>query len=163
VTAVQAAELVMMILAAYPQNRVTSDVTSKVYENMLADLDAQLARKAVTRLISVSKFMPTVAEIRAAAAELQHGPLRSGGEAWGDVLSEIRRIGIYAAPRFADPIVADLVRRWGWRALCDGHGDADRARFIDTYDAIALRARQDVVSGIPLPAAGVVNALEEAS
>jgi hypothetical protein len=161
-TRVQVAELVMMLLAAYPQHRVSSEATSKVYESMLADLDHQLARKAITRLISLSKFMPTIAEIRTCVSELQHGPIRTGGEAWGDVLSEIRRIGVYAAPRFADPIVADLVKRWGWRALCDGHGDADRARFIDTYDAIAARARADVVSGIPLPAAGANRELKEA-
>jgi hypothetical protein len=158
-TRVQVAELVLMLIAAYPATKA-SETTSKVYEAMLADLDHQLTRKAITRLVSTSKFMPTIAEIRAAVAELQHGPVRTGGEAWGDVLTEIRRIGIYSAPKFDDPLVADLVKRWGWRALCEGHGDADRARFIDTYDAMALRARQDVVSGIPLPAPNAANLLK---
>lgn len=65
----EAAELVMMILAAYP-NAKTSSSTSQVYETMLADLDPKTARQAVTALIATSKFVPTIAEIREACAAI---------------------------------------------------------------------------------------------
>lgn len=55
----------MMLIGAFP-NAKTSEATSQVYETMLADLDAGLARRAVTRLIGTSKFLPTISEIREA-------------------------------------------------------------------------------------------------
>lgn len=147
----EVAELVMMLLAAYPNAR-TSSATSQVYEAMLADLDAGQARAAVQRLIAASRFMPTVAEIRAAVAALEHGAVRSGAEAWLDVLDQIRREGYCGTPRFADPLVEAIVTRWGWRTLClSGDDAADRARFCEAYDAMAKREREGVVGTVALP------------
>lgn len=146
----EVAELVMMILAAYPNARTTAS-TSQVYETMLADLEADRARAAVHRLIASSRFMPTVAEIRAAATELEHGAVRSGADAWLDVVEQIRREGYCGVPRFADPVVAALVQRWGWRALCFGDGVSDRARFIEAYDALTQRERAGLVASVALP------------
>jgi hypothetical protein len=149
----EAAELVMMLFGAYP-NAKTSASTSAIYETMLSDLDESTARAAVARLIATSKWMPTVAEIREAATEQSIGPARSGADAWLDVVSEIRRVGVYSAPSFDDALTADIVRRWGWRALCDSTNDvADRSRFIETYDGLARQARSREVSGMTLPAA----------
>jgi len=61
----EAAELVLMMLAAFPSAKVT-DSTSQVYEGMLADIDVAVARRAVHKLIATSKWFPTVAEIREA-------------------------------------------------------------------------------------------------
>lgn len=61
----ESAKLVMMLMAAFPNGK-TSEATSKVYEEMLADLDFAAARRAVTNLIRTAKFLPTVAEIREA-------------------------------------------------------------------------------------------------
>jgi hypothetical protein len=156
----EAAEVVAMLVAAYP-NAKTCASTSQVYETMLADLDAAVARAAVTRLIATSRFMPTIAEVREAAAEAVSGPVRSGADAWLDVVGEIRRIGIYGSPRFDDALVASIVLRWGWRALCDSPNEAsDRARFIETYDGLARKARQNEVAGLALPASSSVKALK---
>lgn len=65
----ESAELVMLILGAYPNAKTTSG-TSGVYESLLADLDAKAARQAVQQLIATSRFMPTIAEIREATAAL---------------------------------------------------------------------------------------------
>jgi hypothetical protein len=147
-------EIVMMLLASYPAAR-TAEKTPEVYEAMLADLDYAIARRAVTRLIATSKWLPTIAEIREACTALSHGPLRAGGEAWQDAMSEVRRVGRYEAPRFADPLVVETMRLWGsWQGFCDSPQDdpGGRARFIELYDQLAARRRADVVSGIPLPA-----------
>lgn len=156
----EAAELVMMLLGAYPHAKSTSS-TSQIYETMLADLDVARARAAVSRLIATSRFLPTIAEIREAAVESEHGPLRSGADAWLDVVAEIRRIGVYGAPEFDDALTASIVRRWGWRALCDSTNDAaDRARFVETYDGLARQARAVEVAGLALPVAHDVKRLK---
>ena len=114
---------------------------------MLADLDFELAKRAVTRLIATSKFLPTIAEVRSAATAFELGPVRAGGEAWGDVVAAIRFVGHYGIPKFEDPLVAHCVECLSWRGLCLGENEAaDRARFIEMYDAVAERRRTDDVA-----------------
>jgi hypothetical protein len=155
VTRAQAAQLVAMLAAAYAGSAAkVSDETAEVYERMLLDQDFQATQRAIARLIRSSKWLPTIAEILGATTALEQGAKRTGGEAWGDVTLAIRRTGYVGVPKFEDPIVAEIVTRWGWRALCcDGNDVADRARFIELYDQLAARQRDDVVSGIPLPKA----------
>lgn len=153
----EAAKLVAMLSAAY-RDAAISDATSELYETMLADLEFAVTQQAVARLICTSKWLPTVAEIRATAADIQLGPVRSGGEAWGDVLAEIRRTGYIGVPRFNDPLVARCSDIMTWRGLCLGDNEAaDRARFIELYDNLAARERHDIVAGraLPEPARGL--------
>ncbi len=157
-TPLEAAELFRDIVAAYPNANV-SERASEVYETMLADVDARAARAAAARLLATSRFMPTIAEIREAAAELTLGPRRLGGEAWGDVGMAVRRYGRNRTPEFADPLVAEAVRQLGWLSICDSTNDvADRARFIELYDGLAQRERRDTVAGpalaLPAPKSG---------
>ena len=144
----EAAKLVAMLSAAY-RDAPISEATAEVYEAMLADLDFAAGQQAVQRLICSSKWLPTVAEIRAAAADVRHGPVRAGGEAWGDVVEAIRRVGSYRpAPTFADPMVNDCVKFMGWRDLCLGTNEAaDRAKFVSLYDSLAGRERAGIVAG----------------
>jgi hypothetical protein len=145
---IEAAKLVAMLSAAY-RDAPISEQTSEVYEAMLADLDFAAGQQAVQRLICSSKWLPTVAEIRAAAADVKHGPVRAGGEAWGDLVEAIRRVGSYRpAPTFADPLVTECVKAMGWRELCLGSNDAaDRAKFVALYDSLAGRERAGIVAG----------------
>jgi hypothetical protein len=148
----EAAKLVAMISAAW-RDAAISDATAEIYETMLADLSFETAQQAVARLIATNKWLPTIAEIRATAADIEHGPARKGGEAYGDVLAEIRRTGAYGVPTFKDPVVAECVRLMTWRGLCLGDNEAaDRARFIELYDGLQTRVRADVVAGRALPA-----------
>ncbi len=151
----EVSQLVMMLMAAFPASK-TSDSTSAVYEQMLLDLDETLARRAVTRIIATAKWLPTIAEIRAASTELRLGPVRDGGEGWKDAMAAVRYVGRYGVPKVRDPLVREALRLWGsWQSFCDSPEDdpGGRARFIELYDALARRQRDTEVSGIPLPAA----------
>jgi hypothetical protein len=131
-----------------------SEATAEVYVTMLADLDFDAAKEACARLMATSTFLPSIAEIRETVVNVQHGPQRTGEEAWKDVCAEIRAVGAYEAPRFNDPVVAECVRSLGWRTLCLGPNDAaDRARFIALYDELTTRARKDTIAGRALPPA----------
>ena len=149
-TKLQASELVATLMAAFPQSQV-SEATTGVYEEDLAELDFAIGIKACTRLRRTCKFLPSVAEILSAVADIEYGPQRPGGEAWCDVLEQSRRVGYCGTPRFEDPIVTEIVRRTGWREMClSQDGAPDRARFIELYDQLARQARLDLVSGVPL-------------
>lgn len=69
-TKTEVAKLVLQLLGAFPNARIT-ELTCEVYETALMDLDGELARKAVIALIKTERFFPTVAEIRSAVAELK--------------------------------------------------------------------------------------------
>jgi hypothetical protein len=151
---VEVAELVTMLTLAFPRP-VIQEGTMRLYEKMLIDLDKDKAHAAVARLIGTAKFLPTIAEIRSASADLVMGPRRVGAEAWGDVNEAVRKFGRYRAPVFSDPIVAECVRCFGWQSICDSTNDiADRARFVELYDQLAARVRSDQVAGpsLALPA-----------
>lgn len=145
-------EIVMMLVAAFPATKA-DERTVSVYKTMLTDLEFDAAKAAVARLLTTCRFFPTIAEIRESEAAIRLGAVRPGGDAWGDVLEAIRRVGGYnPQPEFADPLVARCVSRFGWETLCWSRDDAaDRARFIELYDREARTERVDVVSGLRLP------------
>ncbi len=160
----EAAELVAVLMAAFPSARPTAR-TSEVYERMLMDLDGKTANAAVERLLATSRFMPTVAEIRDACIDLSHGDRRAGGEAWGECLKAIGRFGVYRSPgkdfSFQDPLVARCVAALGWEPLCNSENQAaDRARFIELYDQLAVGHRKNQNAG-ELPAVQRLKALKD--
>jgi hypothetical protein len=125
------------------------------YMSAIVDLPADAGSKAVDRLRRTKTFLPSVAEIRSAAADVQLGPQRTGEDAYRIVLEAIRKFGRYAEPRFSDPHITRALGVWGsWVGACNSPEDdpGGRARFIELYESCAGRERLDVVSGIPLPA-----------
>lgn len=126
--------------------------TMGAYRAMLRDLDYDVANAAVATLLATLRYMPTPAEIRGAALSLNLGQTRAGGEAWGDVLRAIRRYGYMRQPgtdfTFEDPVVARCVAALSWVELCSSENAvADRARFIELYDQLAVQERQRQLTG----------------
>lgn len=151
-TRAEAAKIVAYMVEGFPSmSSKFTEANAQVYETQLMDLDFEVTQKALARLLNTDKWLPSIAEIREEVANIQHGPVRAGGEAWGDVLYEIQRTGYMGTPAFSDPLVAEIVERWGWRRLClEGDDVSDRARFIDLYDKRAAQVRSDLASGIPI-------------
>jgi hypothetical protein len=153
VTLEEVHEVVMVLAAGFRRDLrgMTEDETrawARVYHRGLMDLDAAEAHGAVERLIRTSVFLPTVAEIRSAVVTVAIGQQKRGAEAWGEVIASIGRHGRGHAPgegwQLADPIAARVVDGLGWRALCDSENQvADRARFIEAYDALSSQGRTE--------------------
>lgn len=100
----EAAELVMMLLGAYPNAKSTA-ATGHVFESMLADLDVRTAREAVKRLIATSKFMPSVAEIREECAAIDRAKAAAAARERSQRLFQRRR------PRLTDSQLGTLGER----------------------------------------------------
>ncbi len=153
-TQAETARLVAVLMAAFPSNRASTQ-TSVVYERMLADLDWAAANAAVERLLATSRFMPTVAEIRETTMALTVGEQKPGGEAWGEVIRMIGAKGYMRLPgrdfEFSDPTIARCVSLMGWERLCSSENEtADRARFTELYDRLAVQDRRKELSeGLP--------------
>lgn len=144
-TKIEVAEVVAMLMAAYPQARF-AEQTSAVYETLLRDLDHKLVQRACMSIIASSRFMPTIAEIRETCVNLKFGRKRPGGDAWGDVTRAIKRYGRDRVPgidfEFDDPLTGHAVTALGWSELCSSdNAVADRARFIELYDGLDMNER----------------------
>jgi len=118
-----------------------------IWKQTLGDLDGDLLRASALKIISTSKWFPSVAELRDAALDIaEPEKRRTGIEAWGDVVKEIHRVGSYGAPYFTDDLVAEVVKMLDWQTLClSEEQTADRARFIAGYEAIVKRKRDNAL------------------
>ncbi len=132
--------VVRLLVHAYPLANISVE-TIEVYCALLADLEPERLRAAVLQHIAQSRFFPTVAELRELILGQLGAPAADALAAWGEVMQQVRAVGIYGAPAFADPLTGSLVGALGWRNICnDETGNvANRARFLDAF---AARSRQ---------------------
>lgn len=157
-------EILRLLCAAYPTQRqrmTGADMHAmlEVWSLALVDIDHDEAVRAAGRIVCTSKWLPSVAEFRAAIGEVHHGVRRTGAEAWGDV----RRLFTYRerdAMATVDPVVLEVCTAQGWihwRTMWrngedieqwhvamgeDANPAADRARFIELYDALTVGERK---------------------
>lgn len=148
-----AKKLVAMLFAAFPTETVNvtpeaARASARAYASVMVDLDVSVATGAVQWLMKTAMRLPPPAAIRATCVEIQHGPKRPGGDAWGDVVKAMRQHGSRRSPgvdfKFDDPLVAKTVDALSWRSLCLSENQvADRARFIELYDSMSDGARRE--------------------
>jgi hypothetical protein len=163
----ETSRLVAVMLASVPNHRVDSRSVPDMinaYADLLSDLSYEQCNAAVRALLQTRTWLPSVADIRSTALELTRGPVRAGGEAWGGVLNAMKYEGAYRTPGvefvFSDPVTARCVSALGWKELCLSENTiADRARFIDMYDGLAVQDRREVQSPV-LGAASEHRALQ---
>ena len=123
--------------------------TAALWAKMLADIPYATAEAALMKVLSTSKFFPTVAGIRAAAVDLSSPRLPSAAEAWGEVTRAISRHGYYGqeeALASMSPPVASVVRLLGWREIClSEEPEILRAQFRKAYETQVGRDREMMV------------------
>lgn len=154
----EAKKITALLAMSFPSSQFTEG-NAQAYERLLSPLEFEPTVRAVELLAQTQKFLPAFSEIRSAMLELENGTARRGAEAWGDVVDAIRRVGAYGYPKFTDELTAYAVERCGWRNLClEGSNDAaDRARFIEVYEAASERRQRAEKAGLALPPRGDEN------
>lgn len=172
----EAKEILRLVFGAYPTQRQRmqpEDVSAMlhVWSIGLADVDFEIGKAAISRLVCTSKWMPSISEMRAELGNLHHGRKRHGVDAWGD----LRKLQTYRereALADVDPLVLHVVGLMGWiewRTLWRGGLDveqwhvvvplenesSDRARFIEAYDKLTADDRQaaQLSAGAQIPVA----------
>lgn len=145
-------QVLSLLLDAYP-NQFKDDPaqkvqTLKIYAQALADIPADLLKASVLNHITLSKWFPTIAELRQSAAGLV---MKAAGHpdaltAWGEVAHQLRYVGSWGAPQFTDPLIQRAVQAvGGWKMLCASENQAsDRARFIQAYETFINRTTEDL-------------------
>lgn len=135
---------VKMLLAAYPQSKA-DEATLAVYMATLADLNTDDLRRAVLWCIAHCKFMPTVAEIREAAINSDEANrVPTSGEAWGEVMCQVRSVGNWGIPTFSSPTIERAVDAIGWREIClSEEPGVIRGQFLKIYATFEGRAKDE--------------------
>jgi len=124
--------------------------TLRLYWRLLKDVPVESLQQAALRHIASSKWFPQIAELRAAAFVLDAPEQQTAIEAWGEVTAAMSNTDYYCyidhcrVPVFGNPITNRLVDSMGWRNLCHSEdGTADRARFVQAYDQLEARQRNE--------------------
>lgn len=119
----------------------------RIWPTLLADLQFSAVSSAVTRLAKTSKWLPTVAEIRAEVVE-ERTDLPEAEVAWGYVWRAISKYGERQRPKFEHAEILQAVDAIGWSSIClDENVASTRARFTDAYRAIRARRIELEVTG----------------
>lgn len=147
-----------IIKTAYPRfyMNITKDEALNVmlvWKEMFADVPLEILTTAVKSLISHFKYPPSIADIREEIAKIvMPDHQMTADEAWGEAHKAVKSFGYYKeaeALATLKPIVADLVRRMGYKDLCMSENVmADRAHFIKLFDNLKERERKETL--IPL-------------
>ncbi len=140
----ETSDLMAQLMRMYPREQVEPS-RLRMYCELLADLEIETAMAALRRVVAKSEWFPSVAAIRGECAIAALDAYPEPELAWGEVLSEIRRVGMNREPAFANPHTAAAVDAMGWRDLClSSEGDvAVRAQFREAYRASRDRAMND--------------------
>lgn len=153
---IEITKLVGVMAAMFPATQISAQ-TVKGYVHLLKDLPLEVLTAAIEQCSTESEFFPTVAKIRNAALAMTAPARLDPMEAWGVVLKEIHRVGIYRLPQFSDPLIARAVDALGWQYLCSSENIvADRAHFAKVYEQFVEREAQDRKL---LPAARQIRAI----
>ena len=138
--------LVVLASSSYPsmQSKDPQPIVS-AWSLMLADIPLEILQAAVLKVCRESEFFPSVAQIVAAAEELdpRNEKLPTAAEAWEEVEQQICSAGIYKPPVFSSELVRRAARAIGWLQLCSSENPAaDRAHFLRLYESMKNKRKE---------------------
>ena len=117
-----------------------------MYAKAMSDIPAEAVNAAMLVLIRRAKFFPRVADIVDAVKSLTEVSSDSGkltaGEAWEEVMANVKNTGVYGEWKFSTPEVERAARQFGISELCMlemRDVNTARAQFRDIYN-LAVKA-----------------------
>ena len=141
-------QLLAVINAAFPNMQITEAMVD-LWHELLGDIDFNLAKAAVKKLLLESPYPPTIADIRRQAMEIATPPEDriDAAEAWGEVERAIRQYGYYReaeALASMSPRVAKVVKYLGWQEIClSEEPGVVRGQFLKMYTQVAEREQKE--------------------
>lgn len=135
------------IRSLYPKDNVLPDIDSvKIFYAMLMDIPYDTLVSALKRYVMTNKYPPTVADLRATAAEATRPVSEDWSAAWEKVRKAIRYFGYYReneALESLDEPIRTIVKRLGYQELCLTDNMAvDRANFRKIYEQMQAQENE---------------------
>ena len=139
----EAGALVALALSNFPnlQDKEMGPTVTLWYE-MLSDMPFPVAKAALMRVLSTSKFFPTIADIREAAVN-NTSPKQSWIEAWGEAQKAVRDYGSYREVEGLNslsPSTRRTMENIGWKNFCQSEDEGVlRGQFRMAYETTEKR------------------------
>ncbi|MDF1507644.1 replicative helicase loader/inhibitor [Robertmurraya sp. DFI.2.37] len=137
--------------------------TAILWEKSLSDLSYEVAEKAVIKVLSTSRFFPTIADIREAAAQITQPRTLDAMEAWGLIGQAIRKYGFYRQKEAMESLpedVREMVKRFTWRELClSEEPEILRAQFRKAWEIQSKRATE--LKALPIDIRNLIEGVSE--
>ena len=132
-----------MILQCFPNKDISLDVAWE----LLSDIEDKRFLIAIKDICSTTTEMYPNTNIIALIREIAlSGAYLLSGEAWEEVIEQIRKTGYAGKPEFKDQLTAKAVEAIGWQTLCNSDKIAvDRAHFLRIYESYIGRAKEQNV------------------
>lgn len=142
------ATLAMALRTYYPdKNLLPNDKAMELWFAQLADINYKTAETALNKWVSLSKWPPSIADLREAAFDIEHGEQAQWGDAWEEVLTALRQYGswdVKGALESMSPLTRRVTERIGFINLCMSENPAaDRANFRMIYEQYAEREKRE--------------------
>ena len=140
--------IVSQLVGAYPRD--LTEATLEIYCQDLCDLAPDTLMRAVVQLRRTSKWLPTIAEIRAAVVD-QATDFPSPAVAWDRVTDQMPRRGTYRPPGrgSGDPEFRALELCGDWAACCQEDATWLRKRYVEIYAELVQEARHGLATDQP--------------
>lgn len=130
--------------------QASDDNRIKLYVQFTQDLPADVLDKAVKKVVTECKFLPTVAEIIEAArglvAEAEPDTrIKTWAEAWGEIEKAMYRTPWGRTPVFSTPEISEAVFSFGWTTLHQALASempTIRAQIRRMYEDICARRKE---------------------
>lgn len=165
-------KLIGLAMMCYPKwlenaTKETLEPMKATWHRMLGDLEFEVAEAALAKHVGLSKFPPTIHEIREAAASLLPTSIPDAEEAWGEVWKAISKYGYTRPPEslkspdptqtfvvfsdpwdFSHPVIGQAAKAmWGsWTAACreceTETAGVQRGQFMRVYATVTRRQRE---------------------
>lgn len=137
----------MALKTYYPrENLLPNTQAMELWFKQLQDIPYTVAETALNKWVAVNKWSPSIADIRAEAAEIKNGEAPDWGEGWESVIAAIRHYGSYQvdeAMASFEPVTRKCVERIGFLNICQSENIAvDRANFRTLYEQLAEKEQK---------------------
>jgi len=120
--------------------------TAVLWEKSLSDIEYRVAEAALIKVLSTSRFFPTIADIREAVSQLTQPKVMDAMDAWGLVGQAIKRYGYYNEGKAMEMLPEDvraMVKQFSWKELCHSENvDTLRAQWRMAWDTQSKRRKE---------------------
>ena len=135
-------KILSVLEKAYPKfNPVSTNDFEKImlWQEMMSDLDYELANIAIKKHIAEEVYQPTIASIRKSVASIKSPQNQiTADDAWGEIKRAIKRFGYYQEENAFDsmsPITRKIAKNMNWKEICLSENQmADRAHFMKMFE-----------------------------
>lgn len=148
----------------YPKEQLLPNQQAmELWHRELCDIPYITAEAALRKWVVISKWSPSIADIREQAMTVQAGEIPLWSDGWDECCRVIRKYGSYGADRAMAEltgITKETVKRLGFSELCRSENPmADRANFRMIFEQLAQRKQK--ASQLPESLSQLIEGIQE--